>query len=112
VIGPGTFTPAGRATVKVACNEPAGDTCAGTVLVVTRQNFQTVAGGPFGQLVVFFAPVKVDGGSVYSLTSRMLPAVASALRHHSRVPVTIIAALRPNRGKAIRATVREVLRRR
>jgi hypothetical protein len=106
-----TINTAGRASVKISCNEPAGDTCTGTVNVLTRGDFQPVAGGPVGQLTVMFAYIRVLGGQTSTITRAVLTPVFDALHGHSSVAVTISASLRPAKGKAIHATAREDLRR-
>jgi hypothetical protein len=106
-----TINGAGRVSVKVACNEPIGDTCSGTVLALTRAEYQPVAGGPVGRLTVMFAYVHVPGGQTRTITRTALASVAEALRRYPRVAVTISANLRPVTGKAIHATARANLRR-
>jgi hypothetical protein len=111
VIGPVTFTRSGRVRIKVACNEPAGDSCSGTILVVTRGDYQPVAGGPSGPLTVMFAYVKVPGASTPTITRTLLPKVAATLGRQASVPVTVFVNMHPSKGKAFKTTVRETLRR-
>jgi hypothetical protein len=111
VIGGVTINKAGRVTLKVTCNEPAGDTCSGNVLVLTRGYFQTLPGGPAGHLTVMFAYVKVGGSLTSTIVRNVQPRVAGALRRRAAVPVVISATLHPVSGKAIRSTARENLRR-
>lgn len=106
-----TINRAGRASVKIACNEPAGDNCSGTVLVLTRGQYQPLAGGPVGRLTVIFAYVHIPGGKTSTITRTVLTPVADVLRRHASVAVTISANLRPNKGKVIHATARDNLRR-
>ncbi|HWF75386.1 MAG TPA: Ig-like domain-containing protein [Solirubrobacteraceae bacterium] len=106
-----TFSRAGRVSVVIACNESAGDTCSGTVLVLTRGEFQPLAGGPVGHLTVMFAYVHIPGGQTRSITRTVLPSVAAVLRRHAGVGVTISASLRPIRGKPIHARAQANLRR-
>jgi hypothetical protein len=110
VIGIATFS-GGRVSVTVACNEPRGDSCSGTVLAVTVGSFQPLPGGPVGPLTVMFAYIKVKGGQISTITRTLLPRVAAVLGRHSSLPVTITAALHPLQGKAIHFTVRASLRR-
>ncbi|MDQ6805934.1 MAG: hypothetical protein M3065_13425 [Actinomycetota bacterium] len=112
VIGGGaTISRAGRVSVKVACNEPVGDTCSGTVLVLTRGEYQPLAGGPVGRLTVMFAYVHIPGGQTRTITRTALAPVAAVLRRHANVAVTISANLRPQTGQAIHARIRGNLRR-
>jgi hypothetical protein len=106
-----TINRAGRVSVKIACNEPAGDSCTGTVLVLTRAKFQPLAGGPIGHLTVMFAYVHILAGQTPTITRKVLAPVAAVLRRHLKVKVTISANLRPVNGKAIHATARDSLRR-
>ena len=106
-----TINRAGRVSVKISCNEPADDTCSGTVLVLTRGEFQPVAGGPTGRLTVMFAYVHIRGGQTSTVMRTVLTRVADALRGHAEVAVTISANLRPGTGKAIHSTTRDNLRR-
>jgi hypothetical protein len=105
-----TINSAGRVGVKIACNEPAGDTCSGNVLVLTRGAFQPLAGGPVGRLTVMFAFVHIPGGQIRTVTRTVLPSVVAALRRHANVAVTISANLHPVKGKAIHALARGNLR--
>jgi hypothetical protein len=105
-----TMNSAGRVRVKVACVEPPGDTCTGTILVLTQGNFQPKRGGPFGRLSIVFAHVNILGGHNHEISQVAPPLVVAALRGLATVPVTIIANLRPAAGKAIHATVRAELR--
>jgi hypothetical protein len=105
-----TINSAGRVGVKIACNEPAGDTCSGTVLVLTRGEFQPLAGGPVGRLTVMFAFVHIPGGQIRTVTRTVLPSVVAVLRRHANVAVTISANLHPLKGKAIHALARGNLR--
>ncbi|HWF26426.1 MAG TPA: Ig-like domain-containing protein [Solirubrobacteraceae bacterium] len=111
VIGPVlTIDAAGRVSLKIACVEPPGDTCSGTVRVLTKGSFQPRPGGPFGRLSVIFAHVNIEGGHNHTI-SRVAPAlVVGVLRSLATVPVTISANLRPMTGKAIHATERAELR--
>ena len=106
-----TINRAGRATVKISCNEPAGDTCTGTVAVLTVGDFQPVAGGPVGRLTVMFAYIRVLGGQTSTITRTVLTPVLDVLRGHANVGVTISVSLRPAKGKAIHDTARADLRR-
>jgi len=110
VIGVATFK-GGRVSLTVACNEPLGDTCSGTLLAVTVGSFQPLPGGPIGPLTVMFAFVRVKGGQVTTIRRTLLPRVAAVLGRHASVAVTITANLHPLHGKAIRLTQREGLRR-
>ena len=105
-----TIGPTGRVRLRVACNEPPGDTCTGTVLVVTRGEFRPVPGGPAGHMTVVFVHVAVEGGHNHTASSVAPRLVLAALRGHRAVPVNVIANLRPNKGAPIHATVRAVLR--
>jgi hypothetical protein len=111
VIGGVTINPAGRVSVDISCNEPSTDICTGTVLVLTKGEFATLAGGPVGRLTVMFAYVKIRGGRTSTITRTVLPGVAAVLPRRAGVPVTISANLRPLSGKSIHATAREGLRR-
>ena len=112
LIGPVlTIDAAGRVSVKVACVEPPGDTCTGTIQVLTEGSFQPKPGGPFGHLSVIFAHVSIEGGHNHTTSQLAPPLVVAALRGLATVPVTISANLRPVTGKAIHATVRAELRR-
>jgi Bacterial Ig-like domain len=106
-----TINRAGRASVKITCNEAAGDTCTGTVAVLTRGEFQPVAGGPVGRLTVLFAYIRVLGGQTSTITRTVLTPVLDALRGHANVGVSISANLRPAKGKAIHVTAQDALRR-
>ena len=105
-----TIDRAGRVTVKIACNEPPGDACSATVLVLTRAAFQPLAGGLVGRLTVMFAYVRIPGAQTSTISRTALASVAAALRHHANVPVTISATLHPQTGKTVRATARVDLR--
>jgi hypothetical protein len=106
-----TIDRAGRVTMKLACNEPPGDACSATVLVLTRGAFQPLTGGPVGRLTVMFAYVDILGGQTSTISRMALAPVAAALRHHANVPVIISATLRPQTGTTIHATARVDLRR-
>lgn len=111
VIGPIlTIDAAGRVSLKIACVEPPGDTCTGTVQVLTEGSFQPKPGGPFGHLSVIFARVNIEGGHNHTISQVATPLVVAALRGLAAVPVTISANLRPLTGRAIHATVRAELR--
>ena len=112
VIGRLRINAAGRVSLQISCNEPAADTCTGTVLALTRTDYQPLAGGAVGRLTVMFAFVRVRGGTTATITRAATARVLAALAHGAVVPVTISANLRPQSGKAIRATARESLRRR
>jgi hypothetical protein len=109
--GAATIDRAGRVSVQIACNEPAGDTCSGTILVLTRGKYQPLAGGPVGRLTVMFAYVHIAGGHTPTITRTVLPSVEAVLHRQANVAVTISANLRPVQGKAIHATTRASLRR-
>lgn len=106
-----TISKSGHVGLKVSCNEPAGDGCSGTVSVLTRAEFQPLAGGPVGRLTVMFAYVHIPGGQTSKITRTVLAAVADVLRGHANVAVTVTANLHPAKGKAIHATARDNLRR-
>ena len=106
-----TIDAAGRVRLKIGCDEPPGDTCSGSVLVLTQGTYEPLPGGPVGRLTVMFANVKVVGGHALTITQTTLPRVTAALRRHASVPVTISANLLPTNGKAIHATARENLQR-
>jgi hypothetical protein len=97
--------------VKISCNEPAAETCSGTVLVLTRNEYQPLPAGPVGRLTVMFAFVKVKGEQIATITNTVSPRVAAALRR-GVVPVTISANLRVTGGQTIHATARKALRNR
>ncbi|MDQ6777357.1 MAG: Ig-like domain-containing protein [Actinomycetota bacterium] len=112
VIGGGaTINRYGRVSVKIACNEPVGDTCSGTVVVLTRGKYQPRAGGPAGRLTVMFAYVQIPGAQAQTITRTVLPSVAVVLRRHANVAVSISANLRSIAGQAIHASARASLRR-
>lgn len=110
VIGALTTRGPGRVSLKVSCDEPATDTCSGTVLVLTRNLYQPLSGGPVGRLTVMFVYIKVQGGQTLTLTRTISTRVAAVLRH-GVVPVTISANLHRGNGQVIHATAREDLRR-
>jgi hypothetical protein len=105
-----TIGATGRVSLQVACLEPPGDTCSGTVLVLTKGEFQPAPGGPSGRLSVIFAHVNIEGGHNHTVTHLASPAVVAALRGLATVPVTITASLRPITGKAIHAIASGELR--
>jgi hypothetical protein len=112
VIGsPATINRLGTVSLKMTCNEPPGDTCTGTVRVLTAGAFQTVVGGPSGPLTVMFAYVHILGGHTSTIARQALPSVAAALRRHAKVAVAVSATLHPRSGAAIHATARIKLRR-
>jgi hypothetical protein len=105
-----TINKSGEVRLKVTCNERAGDGCSGNVLVLTRGDFQPIAGGPVGPLTVMFAYVHIKGGETATITRTVLSSVVDALRGHGNVAVTITATLHPSHGKAIHASARDNLR--
>jgi hypothetical protein len=105
-----TINGSAHVSVKITCNEPSGDSCTGTVIVLTRGEFQPLAGGPVGHLTVMFAYVHIPGGQSSTVTRTTLVAVAAVLHGHANVPVTVTATLHPAHGKAIHATARDRLR--
>jgi hypothetical protein len=105
-----TINGSAHVSVKITCNELSGDGCTGTVIVLTRGEFQPLAGGPVGHLTVMFAYVHIPGGQSSTVTRTTLVAVADVLRGHANVPVTVTATLHPARGQAIHAIAHDRLR--
>jgi hypothetical protein len=82
-----------KATVPIACLSPAGKTCTGTVLVVTKKRFRTKAGGPAGPLRVLFVYVSIPGQQTRFVTGSVSRSVASVLRRQRSTTVRVTASL-------------------
>jgi hypothetical protein len=105
-----TLRRSGQASVSVGCLAGPGQTCTGTVLVVTRRSYRTSAGGPTGPLEVLFAKVRISGGRS-QLVGRSVsdPVLRLLLRHH-RVNVVVTVKLSPSDGAPTDASADRVLR--
>src|SRR5207248_1255447 len=70
-----------------------GNSCAGTVLVVTQGSFRTTTGGPAGQLRVLFAYVTIQGNQTRLVSGRVPGLVAAVLRRGKSVRVRVTTSL-------------------
>src|SRR5437588_12567480 len=84
-------TRSGQASIPVGCMAPNEKTCRGTVLIVTKRPFRTVAGGPAGPLEVLFASVRIPGGTMGVISRKVPGRVMAVLRRLRRVEVGITA---------------------
>lgn len=81
------------ARVPITCIAPAGQTCSGSVLVITSANYRAMPGGPVGELQVMFAYVSVPAGQTVVVTRPVNGAVARVLRRVAPVKVEVSASL-------------------
>jgi hypothetical protein len=99
------------ASVSISCREPAGNTCSGTVLVLTSRNLQAVSGGPVGQLRIIYAFVTIPAGGTVTISQFVPGRVAAVLRRRMPVPVIVTASLSDTAGRTTDVTARRLLRR-
>jgi hypothetical protein len=81
------------ARVSITCIAPPGETCSGSVLVITKGRYRAMPGGPIGQLQVLFAYVSVPSGQTTVVTRPVNAAVARLLRRSAPVKVEVSASL-------------------
>src|SRR5947209_8165589 len=70
-----------------------GNSCTGTVLVVTKGSFRTTSGGPAGQLRVLFAYVTIQGNQTRLVSGRVPGLSAAVLRRGKSVTVRVTTSL-------------------
>ncbi len=104
-----TMSRSGSVAVSVACLAPAGQTCAGTVLVITQHAFQATQGGPTGQLELLYSYVKISGGTARTIRGSAQSAVARTLSRVAGVALTVAVKLSKSGGGAINETVGRTL---
>jgi hypothetical protein len=105
-----TMSRSGWVTLPIGCLAPAGQTCRGTVLVVTQRSFRTSGGGPSGPLQLLFVSVRISGGTSEIVHVRAPRSVAHALRRKHRVTVIVTVKLSKSGGGRLGASVRRVLK--
>ncbi len=79
----------GIASLQLTCTAAPGQTCAGTVLVLTVRHYQPVAGGPKGAVRVLFAYVDLAGGTTETLRRPVPGFVVRMLRRKSPLEVRV-----------------------
>jgi hypothetical protein len=99
-------------SIAISCRQPSTQTCGGTVLILTANSYQAFAGGPSGHLRVLFAYVSIQGGQTVVVQRGLPGAVASVLRRHLPVQVSVEASLADLAGHSTDVTARRALRRR
>lgn len=104
-----TLNRSGSVSVPVGCAAPAGQTCSGSVLVVTQGSFRSTPGGPFGRLEVLFAFVQIPGGTTEVIRGSAPPGVASTLNSKHQVSVAVTLKLSKSGGGAVNETVGRTL---
>ncbi len=82
-----------KATIPINCLAFPGNSCTGTVLVVTQGSFRTTSGGPAGQLRVLFAYVTIQGNQTRLVSGRVPGLVAAVLRRGKLVKVRVTTSL-------------------
>jgi hypothetical protein len=113
VIGPSVRLDANDTiSIAISCRQPSTQVCTGTVLILTAKSYQAFAGGPSGHLRVLFAYVSIQGGQTVVVQRGLPGAVASVLRRHLPVQVSVEASLADSTGHSIDVTARRALRRR
>jgi hypothetical protein len=105
-----TLSRSGQASVSVGCLAGPGQTCTGTVLVVTRRSYRPSAGGPVGPLEVLFAKVRISGGRSQVIGRSVSNPVFRLLLHHHRLKVLVTVKLSPSDGSPMDATADRVLK--
>jgi Bacterial Ig-like domain len=88
----------GIASVPIACTAPAGHVCTGNVLVLTVKRYQTVSGGPSGNIRVLFAYVRIPGGTTTTVKRHVQSDALRALRHLHGVHAKVITTLKDSGG--------------
>ena len=83
----------GKATIPINCLAFPGNSCTGTVLVVTKGSFRTTSGGPAGQLRVLFAYVTIQGNQTRLVSGRVPGLAAAVLRRGKSVTVRVTTSL-------------------
>jgi major membrane immunogen (membrane-anchored lipoprotein) len=95
-----TLSRSGGASVQIGCVAAPGQTCTGTVLIVTRRAYRASAGGPAGALEVLYASVRVPAGQALVIHRPVSGSVLRVLRRSRRVPVVVTVNLsRPSGGR-------------
>jgi hypothetical protein len=84
---------AGKATIPINCLAFPGNSCTGTVLVVTQGSFRTTTGGPAGRLQVLFAHVTIQGNQTRLVSGRVPGLAAAVLRRGKSVKVRVTTSL-------------------
>ncbi len=93
------------ASVPITCTAPAGETCTGTVEILTARSFRPSPGGPSGQVRVMFAYVSIPGGSTQTVARPVDSEVARALRRAAPVKVNVMLQLDTSSGGSISGSV-------
>jgi hypothetical protein len=88
-----TLTRSGRASVAVGCLAGPGQTCTGTVLIVTRHSYRVSSGAPTGRLEVLFANVHIAGGQALVIRRFVSASVLRVLLRLHHVPVVVTVTL-------------------
>lgn len=88
-----TISRTGLVSLQVSCLAPSGQTCTGTVLVLTARRYQPVPSGPGGRLRVLYAYVQVVGGHNLTVSQQLPGAIAALLRRNAPLPVQVSTAL-------------------
>jgi hypothetical protein len=104
-----TISHSGGASVPVGCLAGPGQTCTGTVLIVTRHAYRATPGGSTGRLEVLFSNVRIPGGRSLVIHHPVTAAVLRILRRFTRVPVVVTVKLSSPAGHPMRATADRVL---
>lgn len=98
------------ASISVSCFAPAGETCTGTVRILTRHTFQPSHSSPRGRLTVMFAHVSIPGGKNVTVRHRVSGAVVRALRHKLPAQMLVTAVLGSSAGPVSTVTGVRVMR--
>lgn len=88
-------------SVPITCTAPAGETCTGTVQILTDRSFRPSPGGPSGAVRVMFAYVSLPGGSTQTVTRSVPSDVARTLRRAAPVKVNVTIQFDTSSGGSI-----------
>jgi hypothetical protein len=86
----------GTVSLPINCLAAPGITCAGNVLIVTRDRFQPSAGGPSGRLRLLFQYVQLTGGHKVSVHAKLPAKTARILRRAAPLKVLVTIELKAN----------------
>ncbi len=93
------ISPTGQASVPLWCTATVGQTCSGTVLILTKKTYRTAGGGLAGRLRVMFAYVVIPGAGTIVVRRHVQHDALRALRRARKVPAVVVATLRSAGGR-------------
>lgn len=94
-----------RVSVPITCTAPGGQTCTGTVEILTARSLHPSPGGPAGPVRVMFAYVSIRSGSTEDVARSVDPDVARALRRAAPLKVNVTIQFDTSSGGSISGTV-------